>query len=136
MTILGIQAMVAASYFLLASPADDLADADQHRSLAELAKDEQNSRRMSLTSDSSSSSSFLSSWGEWPTWGPVQNTFRRLCTKEDPRTATYRRSLTLETVDKLIPGFLTEYMSNGEKDNRFNRFLACNVGFNCTYGEY
>ena len=130
MTILGIQAMVAASYFLLSSPADVLTDADQHRSLAELAKDEQNSRRMSL-----SDSSFLSNWGEWPTWGPVQNTFRRLCTKDDPRTATYRRSLSLETVDKLIPGFITEYMSNGEKDNRFSRFLACNVGFNCTYGE-
>ena len=130
MTILCIQAMVAASYFLLFSPADDLTDADQHRSLAELAKDEQNNRRMSL-----SDSSFLSGWGEWPTWGPVQNTFRRLCTQDDPRTATYRRSLSLETVDKLIPGFVTEYMSNGEKDNRFSRFLACNVGFNCTYGE-
>ena len=131
MTILGIQAMVAASYFLLSSPADDdILSRDQRRSLAELAADAKNSehRRMAV-----GSSSFLPKLGDWVTWGPVQSTFRRLCTQDDPRTASYRLSLSLDAIDKLIPGFVTEYMSNSDADDRFDRFLSCDVGFNCTY---
>ena len=120
MTILGIQAMVAASYFLLSSPADDdILSRDQRRSLAELAADAKKSQ---------------DNQGEWVTWVPVQNAFRSLCTQVDPRTATYRRlSLSLDAIDKLIPGFVTEYMSNSDADDRFDRFLSCDVGFNCTY---
>ena len=123
MTILGMQAMVAASYFLLSSPADD--DDLQHRSLAEMAAEHRRDRGDDVFKTYMPE---FTGWGEWPTWGPVQNTFRRLCTLDD-RSNSYRRSLSLGAVDRIIPNFVARYFSDGDAEkNRLKRFLACNVG--------
>ena len=119
LTILGIQALVAASYFLLSSPADDISTGagEQHRSLAELAaaaKHTAESRHRSLAEKSYFPHININfKWGEWPTWTPVQHTFRRLCTA-DARSSSYRRSLSLAAVDKIIPNFVTRYFGHGE----------------------
>ena len=130
LTILGLQALVAASYFLLSSPVDDISTpgggGEQHRSLAEL-----ETRHRSLAEKSYFPHININfKWGEWPTWTPVQHTFRRLCTN-DARSSSYRRSLSLAAVDKIIPNFVTRYFGHGEggeEGNRLKRFLACNVG--------
>ena len=110
MALLGIQAMAAASYFLLSSPADSI---DQHRSL--LASPQSRSLMLHPSSGSSSSSK------DWITWPAVQNAFRKLC-GVDERTASFSRSLSIAALDNIIPQYLK---SSGDK--RFHRFLACNV---------
>ena len=111
MALLGMQAMAAASYFLLASPSDSI---DQHRSL--MASPQSRSLMLHPSSGSSSSSS-----KDWITWPTVQNAFRKLC-GVDERTASFSRSLSIAALDNIIPQYLK---SSGDK--RFHRFLACNV---------
>jgi len=77
-----------------------------------------------MTPRSSGSSPSSKDWITWPT---VQSAFRTLC-GVDERAATTSRSLSIAALDKIIPR-----KSSG--DMRFRRFLACNVGFNCTYDE-
>ena len=109
--LLGIQAIAAASYLLLASPSDT-AIADQGRSRSLMTP------RSSRSSPSSSSSSSSSS-KDWITWPTVQSAFRTLC-GVDERAATTSRSLSIAALDKILPR-----KSSG--DMRFRRFLACNV---------
>ena len=104
--LLGIQAIAAASYLLLASPSDT-AIADQGRSRSLMTP------RPSRSSPSSSSSK------DWITWPTVQSAFRTLC-GVDERAATTSRSLSIAALDKILPR-----KSSG--DMRFRRFLACNV---------
>lgn len=110
MALLGIQAMAAASYFLLSSPSDSI---DQHRSL--MASPQSRSLMLHPPSGSSSSSK------DWITWPAVQDAFRKLC-GVDERTASFSRSLSIAALDNIIPQYLK---SSGDK--RFHRFLACNV---------
>lgn len=123
--------LLAASYLLLPSAENDgdlSSSWNHHRSLAESATAEEQRRAHRQSHVGKSYVPTFEGWGEWPTWGPVQHTFRRLCTA-DERSTSYRRSLSLAAVDQLVPDFVASLFSGGRaEENRLKRFLACNVG--------
>ena len=106
LVILGIQAMVAASYFILDFPSSTFFDVitNSHRSLAETSE---GANRDLSTKD-------------WVTSSKVQDAFRQLCAGDQTTVASTSRKLSVDAISNIIPSAVEE-----SGDIRLHRFLSC-----------